>query len=133
MGFRQSHDMVNDDCTLVAFKVAAAKAPRIAAAAAAESVERESTAAAEPTGTFTPVREGEIETGEHQALPDATVAKHGTHEANASEPPAANTTPGETGGDHPGVQENGTVPPNPESEQPMARDGFPESTDNTAV
>ena len=117
---RQAHDMVNDDCTLIAFQVAAGDSAPIEAETASVPV-------TEPTVELLPVEREPVQS-------EASALSNEVHPAldQTPEPPT-------TGGEglverqrvHLGEEENGTARPTPECEMPNARDGFPESTDHS--
>jgi hypothetical protein len=137
---RQGHDMVNDDCTLVALQVAAGGvAPTEEQGTSAAPVETKAEPLpeqAEPTGLQTPLVQTETSPKPDEA--DATAGSAPEllpHQAVTDGEGVVQCAdlPSEPDRPHEGEEENGMVPPTRERESPNARDGFPESTDNTNV
>lgn len=133
---RQTHDMVNDDCTLIAVQVAGVGLPPsevpatwIAAGETALEPQPEPT---EQTALEMPALSTEPGPVPDEAPPATNhVSEHAVTDKEQTAEHLA--IPSEPDRLQPGEEENGTVPPNGDCEQPSARDGFPESTDNTTV
>jgi hypothetical protein len=135
---RKTHDMVNDDCTLIVLEVAAGGAVVEAQLAPVAPLEQRSEATseqAEPTEPATPLAQpdtvppteelpGEVDhVPEPVSTPPVTAAE-GMLQCADTQSEAIQ---------HDGEEEGGTVPPTPECDTPHARDGFPESTDTNAT
>jgi hypothetical protein len=139
-GLRKAHDMVNDDCTLVALQVAAggSSSAEVPATwvAAAETDSEPQPEPAEPTGFQMPAIPMEPSPASDEApaatnhIPESPPEHAVTGEEGTMEQPDVPSEPNRL---HPGEEENGMARPTPECEQPNTRDGFPESTDNTTV
>ncbi|HEV3437256.1 MAG TPA: hypothetical protein VG122_07850 [Gemmata sp.] len=140
---RQAHDMVNDDCTLVALQVAGESPPAEVPAtwvAAAEMDSEPQPEPAEPTGFQMPAipmepspipNEAPAATNHIPEPPPDRDFRSGSHPASVED--GGSDLPSEPNRLHPRGEENGPAHPTPEREQPNTRDGFPESTDNTTV
>jgi hypothetical protein len=132
---RQGHDMVNDDCTLVALQVAAGE---VQAEVGVAPVSLEPVPGQEEPKETIPDTEATPATTNHMPGLDPIES----HSTDAGEPPPVTEgeavvqcaeLPNEHKQARPGEEENGMVPPTRECESPSARDGFPESTDDTTV
>jgi hypothetical protein len=131
---RKTHDMVNDDCTLVVLQVSGGgvteTAPQVPIEHQSEVIPEQS----EPMGLQAPSIQPESST----PTEEVTIASNRVPEPLPSVTEVEGMVqctdlPSEPNREQPGEVENGTVPPTPECETPSARDGFPESTDNNTT
>jgi hypothetical protein len=130
---RRVHDMVNDDCTLIAFQIAGGEPTQTDAPGAAVE-----TAPVQPEPVAGATQPATLQAHTLPAETRLTDPSGHTHEVFTVASPTPEPPPPTVEGlallEHPGeVQENGTVPPHGKGETPSARDGFPESTDPTTV
>jgi hypothetical protein len=134
---RKTHDMVNDDCTLIAIQVSAGGVlPTEVSIAPAVPVEERPEPVPErsdPTGLQMTLNQPETETAKEENAAATDRFPEPFLEPTVTEGESliqCAESPAEPSEQQSGVEDNGTSPPTPECEMPSARDGFPESTDN---